>query len=180
MAQTMTRTGGDELPRVDPLGKLPRLTGAYAAFLRTPPGRWLGINVASRIDPWVMRKTNGRFGMGLMLPHALLTTRGAKSGAERINPVLYFHDGDDVILIASSWGREKHPNWYYNVRAHPEDVRLGKGGGGQRFTATEVTDPAERAHLWQMADRIYPGYAHYRELSGAVGREIPIFRLVRA
>jgi len=170
----------DQLPRVDPFGKLPRLTGAYAAFLRTPPGRWLGINLAARVDPWLMRKTNGRVGMGLILPSALLTTRGAKSGAERVNPVLYFHDGDDVILIASSWGREKHPSWYYNVRAHPDDVRLGKAGGGPRFTAMEVTDPAQRQRLWAMADRVYPGYAHYRDLAGATGREIPMFRLVRA
>jgi deazaflavin-dependent oxidoreductase (nitroreductase family) len=84
-----------------------------------------------------------------------------------------------VILIASSWGRDKHPAWYYNVRAHPEDVRLGKAGGGPRFRASEITEPAERKRVWQMADRVYPGYAHYRKLAAAANREIPMFRLVR-
>lgn len=179
MTMTMRRTKSGALPRVDPLRKVPRLTAAYATVLRTGPGRWLGINVAPRIDPWLMRATKGRVGLGLVLPSALLTTRGAKSGAERVNPVLYFHDADDVILIASSWGREKHPSWYYNLKANPE-VRLGKAGGGDRFVGAEVTDPAERNRLWQLADRIYPGYESYRERAAAAGREIPIFRLVRA
>jgi F420H(2)-dependent quinone reductase len=40
--------------------------------------------------------------MGLMLPSALLTTTWAKTGQPRTNPVFYFHDGRDVIVIASN------------------------------------------------------------------------------
>ncbi|WP_320672228.1 nitroreductase/quinone reductase family protein [Patulibacter defluvii] len=165
-----------DLPRIDPSRDLSRPARAYAAVLRTPPGRWLAINVAANVDPWLMRVSRGKVGMGLMLPSALLTTKGAKSGQERVNPVLYFHDGDDVIVIASSFGRDKHPAWYHNLKANPE-VRIAKQGGGTPRTAVEVTDPAEIARLWSQADRIYPPYANYRQRTDAVGRRIPIVRL---
>ena len=166
----------DQLPRVDPLASRPRHATAYAALMRTPPGRWFGINVATRVDPWLMRATRGRVGLALVLPSALLTSRGAKSGAERVNPVLYFHDGDDVILVASSFGRDSHPAWYHNLKANP-DVRLGKGGGGARYRAVEVADD-ERARVWALADRIYPPFDDYRRRAGASGRTIPLVRLV--
>lgn len=165
-----------ELPYVDPQRTLSRTARGYAAVLRTPPGRWLAINVASRVDPWLLRKSGGRIGMGLMLPSALITTTGARSGQERENPVLYFHDGDDVIVIASSFGRDRHPAWFHNLKAHP-DVRLGTAGDGRPMRAEEVSDPDEVARLWALADRIYPPYADYRRRTDAIGRRIPIVRL---
>lgn len=161
------------LEHVDPLATHGALHRGYIAFLRTPPGRWVGINVAARVDPWLLRRTNGRVGMGLMLPSALLEATGAKSGTPRTCPVLYFHDGADAILIASSFGREKDPAWAHNLRAHPA-CRLG----GEPFSAAEVQDEAERDRLWELADRVYPGYADYRVRAGKVGRTIPVFRLV--
>jgi deazaflavin-dependent oxidoreductase (nitroreductase family) len=78
------------------------------------------MNVAPRVDPWLLAKTRGRLGMGLMLPSALLTTTGAKSRRWRTNAVLYFHDGPDVVVIASNYGTDKHPSWYHNLVAHPQ------------------------------------------------------------
>ena len=161
------------LPRVEPDAPSGALRRGYVAFLRTPPGRWTAMNVASRVDPWLLRKTKGRLGMGLMLPNALLETKGAKSGAPRANPVLYFHDGPDVVLVASSFGREKHPAWFHNLRAHPECTL-----GGQPFTASVIEGDEERARVWALADRVYPGYADYRKrVAGTSGRTIPLLRL---
>lgn len=160
------------LAHVDPMVTPGALRRGYVAFLRTPPGRWTAINIAARVDPWLLARSDGRVGMALMLPNALLEAKGAKSGAPRTCPVLYFHDGDDVILVASSFGREKDPAWSYNLKAHP-DCRLG----GESFTAALVPDEAERERLWALADRVYPGYADYRVRAGRVGRTIPIFRL---
>ena len=145
---------------------------AYTGFLRTAPGRWIAINVAAPIDPWLLRRTNGRLGMGLMLPNALLETTGAKSGAPRACSVVYFNDGADVVVVASSFGRDAHPAWYHNLVAHPDCVL-----GGDRFRAAEVDDEAERARLWALADRVYAGYADYRRRTAAVGRTIPLLRL---
>ncbi|GAC1437246.1 MAG: nitroreductase family deazaflavin-dependent oxidoreductase [Solirubrobacteraceae bacterium] len=164
------------IPRVDPLAPQGALRRGYAAFLRTRAGRWLGINAAARFDPALMRISRGYVGMGVMFPSVNLTTTGAKSGQPRVATVLYFNDASDVILIASSFGREKHPAWYHNLKAHPE-ATLESRGRAARYRAEEVHESDERARLWDMADRIYPGYADYRVRVRKIGRTIPIMRL---
>lgn len=116
--------------------------------------------------------------MALMLPSTLLTTTGAKSRLPRTHAVLYFHDGADVIVIASSYGREHHPAWYFNPKAHPE-VRVGSHPG-LAMTAAEVTEPAEQTRLWALADRVYPLFADYRDRAARTDRVIPIIRLTEA
>jgi deazaflavin-dependent oxidoreductase (nitroreductase family) len=140
---------------------------------RTKAGRWFGINVSSRIDPFLLRHTGGRLRSVGVLPTALLSSRGAKSGQLREAPVVYFHDDTDVILVASSFGRDKHPAWYHNLVAHPADVRLN----GDPYVAAEVHDPAERERLFTLAIGVYPGYGDYRERTAAIGRRIPVLRL---
>jgi deazaflavin-dependent oxidoreductase (nitroreductase family) len=131
--------------------------------------------VAWRLDPLVLRLTGGRLGFGLLLPTAVLETRGARSGARRRNAVVYFHDGDAVVLVASKGGAPRHPAWFHNARAHPA-VRFGD----EAFTAAAVDDGAERDRLWSLADRVYPPFATYRARAARTGREIPILRLVPA
>ncbi len=111
--------------------------------------------------------------MGLMLPTALLETRGARTGRIRRTGVIYFHDGERVTIIASKLGLPEHPAWFHNLRANP-DVKLG----GQPFRAWVVDDQAARARLWQLADRVFPPYAAYRERAQGAGRSIPIVQLV--
>ena len=53
-------------------------------------------------------------------PLLLLTTKGAKSGAERTTPLVYSRDGERVVIIASMGGAPKHPAWFHNLRVHPE------------------------------------------------------------
>ncbi|MGA9358884.1 MAG: nitroreductase/quinone reductase family protein [Mycobacterium sp.] len=169
-------TPSDDLPRVDPPDRVSPLLRAYAAFVATGVGRWLSKNIAPRIDPWLLRATGGRLAMGLMLPSALLTTTGAKTGQPRTNPIFYFHDGPDVIVIASNYGNDKHPAWYHNLAANPR-VQIATNGGGPVMTATEVTDPAEQERLWAMAYRIYPLWPDYRRRAARCQRTIPIIRL---
>lgn len=84
----------------------------------------------------------------------------------------YFHDGSDPIVIASNYAGPKHPQWYYNLKAHPECQF-----GGEHFVATEVTDPDEYTRLYALAEKVFAGYGDYREETAAVGRQIPVFRL---
>jgi deazaflavin-dependent oxidoreductase (nitroreductase family) len=133
---------------------------------------WLSRKVAWKLDPLLLRMSGGRLGLGMMLPTALLETRGARTGELRRNGVIYFHDGERVTIIASKLGLPEHPAWYHNLRAHPE-VTLG----GQPFRAHLVDDPSERARLWQLADRVFPAYAAYRERADEAGRTIPIVQL---
>jgi deazaflavin-dependent oxidoreductase (nitroreductase family) len=119
-----------------------------------------------------MRATGGRLRMGAGLPMALLETTGARSGQPRANAVIYFHDGDRVTIIASKLGLPEHPSWFHNLRAHP-DVRLG----GEPFRASVVTEEADRARLWALADRVFPAFERYRQRAASAGREIPIVQL---
>jgi deazaflavin-dependent oxidoreductase (nitroreductase family) len=171
------RDGGG-VPRVDPLAPQGPGRRAYMAFMRSTPGRWVAINGAARIDPALMKLTRGRVSAGMMMPSVNLTTTGAKSGQPRTATVLYFTDGadDTVILIASSFGRDRHPAWYHNLVAHPQATLDAKGATGA-YRAEEVMDEAERDRLFGLADRIYPGYADYRVKVAAIGRRIPIMRL---
>jgi deazaflavin-dependent oxidoreductase (nitroreductase family) len=108
----------------------------------------------------------------MVIPTLLLETVGARSGQPRRNGVIYFHDGNRVILAASNAGRPAHPAWFYNARANP-DVRLN----GRPCLAEVVEDDAERARLWGLADRVFPPFATYRETAARSGRTIPILRL---
>ena len=161
------------LPYVDPQASRGPLYRAYVRFLGTRLAAWLSIHVVWRVDPHVMRLTGGRIGMGLMLPTALLQTRGARSGQARRNGVIYFNDGDAVVIVASKLGAPEHPAWFHNARANP-DVLLG----GRPFRAEIVEDEAERTRLWELADRVFPPYAAYRERAARAGRRIPILLLV--
>src|SRR3954464_6255634 len=67
----------------------------------------------------VPRRSGDRFsGMDLLY----LTTVGAKSGQKRLSPVARFADGDGWLVVASNGGSPSHPNWYHNLRAHPDQV----------------------------------------------------------
>jgi deazaflavin-dependent oxidoreductase (nitroreductase family) len=134
---------------------------------------WVSRKIVWKLDPYLMRMTGGRLGMGLLLPTALLETRGARTGRVRRNGVIYFHDGDRVTIIASKLGRPEHPSWFHNIRANP-DLRLG----GQPFRAEVVEDEPSRRRLWALAERVFPAYAVYRERAARAGRTIPILQLV--
>jgi deazaflavin-dependent oxidoreductase (nitroreductase family) len=139
-----------------------------------PGGGEVGAKLLWRLDPYVLRATRGRLGMGMMLPTALLETRGAKTGRPRANGVIYFHDGDRPVIVASKLGLPEHPAWFHNLKANP-DVVLG----GEPLRAEIVDDEAERARLWGLADQVFAPYATYRERAAKAGRTIPIVRLGR-
>jgi deazaflavin-dependent oxidoreductase (nitroreductase family) len=128
--------------------------------------------VGWKLDPHLMRLTGGRVGLGLVLPTAVLETRGARSGQVRRNVVIYFHDGDRVTIIASKIGAPEHPAWFHNARANPE-VKLN----GHPYRAEVVDDAAERDQIWSLADQVFPPFATYRREASQAGRTIPILQL---
>lgn len=125
-----------------------------------------------KLERLLLRLSGGRLSAAPGLPTALLQTRGAKTGRTRSTGLIYFHDDDAVIVIASQAGYPGNPGWYYNIRAHPE-VHFG----GHAFFAQEVPDDVERARLWKLADRVFPAFATYRREAATHGRTVPIIRL---
>jgi deazaflavin-dependent oxidoreductase (nitroreductase family) len=160
------------LRRVDPTRRAGPVVRAYARLSATRLGRWLSRRILWKLDPHVLRLTRGRLGLALVLPTALLETRGARTGALRRNGVIYFHDGDRVVIVASRAGDVRHPGWFHNLCAHPEVTF-----GGVPMRATVVTDPAERERLWPLADNVFPPFATYRRDAARAGRTIPIVQL---
>jgi deazaflavin-dependent oxidoreductase (nitroreductase family) len=168
----------EPLRYVDPEARRGPIYRAYVRLASSRFATWLATKaiwsaIVWRIDPYLMRLTRGRLGTGLLLPTALLQTRGARTGLVRRNAVIYFHDRDRVTIVASQAGRPDNPSWYYNARANP-DVELG----GLPFRAEVVEDQAERTRLWGLAERVLPAFATYRASAGLAGRTIPILQLI--
>jgi deazaflavin-dependent oxidoreductase (nitroreductase family) len=158
---------------VDPNKTRGPVYAAMESFARSRTGQGFVRHIGARIDPWLYRATGGRFATSLgTVVTAPLATTGAKSGRPREVQITYFHDGRDVIAVASNYGGAKHPQWYYNLIAHPE-CQLGD----ERFVASQVTDPHEYTRLYALAEQVYAGWRDYRAKTAPVGRQIPIFRL---
>jgi deazaflavin-dependent oxidoreductase (nitroreductase family) len=159
---------------VDPKRRSTVLSRASTRLGRSRAGQLVAKYIAPKTDPWLSRVSDGRLCWGMLAaPSATLTTMGARTGQPRQVQIAYFHAGRDVIAVASNFGGEKHPHWYYNLVAQPE-CELG----GEPFRAAEVIDPVEYARLYDLAERSYAGYIDYRAKTVAVGRLIPILRLI--
>ena len=164
------------VPRVDPLVPADFGTRLVRRAFQISPIRGLLVYIAPYADRPLHGLARGRFGRWMPMPFASVTTTGARSGQSRLSAVLYFHDGDDVILIASNYGRPRHPSWYHNLRAHPGAL-LSRGGDWGAYTAIEITDESERERLFGLCNRVYPGFASYRVRTDRIGRRIPVMRM---
>ena len=158
------------LRRVDPARRRGLLYRGYAWLSATRPFAWVARRIGWKLDPVLLWLTRGRLGAGLWLPTAVLETRDARTGAIRRNALIYFHDGDDVIVMAAHIGLPSHPSWFHNLVANP-DVTFG----GEPFRASMVEEDVDR--LWAAADRVFPPYARYRRQAAESARTIPLVRL---
>src|SRR5258706_15036099 len=80
------------------------------------------------------------------IPMLLLHHRGAKTGTERVNPLAYRREGDSYVVFASFGGRPANPDWYHNVRTHPE-VEIEVGTETVKALAP-VAQADERDRIW--------------------------------
>jgi deazaflavin-dependent oxidoreductase (nitroreductase family) len=161
-----------DLKHVDANEPASRFARFYAAIAATRASRFISRHLNWKLDPWLLRLSRGRFSTTLVFPTDVLETTGAKSGERRRNAVIYFHDGAGVIIVASNAGASKHPNWYHNLRSHPEVTFAGRP-----MRARDVQDSTERERLEQLADRVFPTFAIYRRDAARVNRQIPIIEL---
>ncbi len=103
-------------------------------------------------------------------PLLLLHTTGARSGLERVNPVMYQELGNGAVAVfASKAGAPTNPDWYANLLAHPQ-VRAEIGREIRSFRA-RVTGGAERERIWSAQKASYPGFADYE---AKTKRQIPV------
>jgi deazaflavin-dependent oxidoreductase (nitroreductase family) len=116
----------------------------------------------------------GGFGDRLML----LTTVGARSGEERITPVMYHRDGARYVVIASAGGAPDHPAWYRNLKANPlARVEVGAETGTETFEVRAREAEGEvRERLYAERVAIAPGFGDYQRQTS---RQIPVMILER-
>jgi F420H(2)-dependent quinone reductase len=115
-------------------------------------------------------RIGGRIGAQRIL---LLTTTGRRSGARRTVPLVYFEDGERLVLIASKGGAPTDPLWWENLRQSPE--ALVQLGGEKRRMRARIASVEERARLWPRVKRENPAYAEYEKRTS---REIPVVLLL--
>jgi deazaflavin-dependent oxidoreductase (nitroreductase family) len=106
------------------------------------------------------------------MPVVVITNVGARSGNVRKTPVMRVEHDGRYAAVASRGGAPTHPQWYFNLRAHPQ-VELQDGPVKQNMVAREVTG-TEKADWWERAVAAFPDYAAYQQKTD---REIPVFVL---
>lgn len=133
--------------------------------------------INGKAHTWIYRRTGGRVGGNLRLgagfrkpaPTLLLEHQGRKSGKTFVSPLVYITDNSNVIIVASAGGRDENPQWFRNLRAHP-DVHI-QIGPDRRAVKAVVASADERARLWP---RLVDAYADFDSYQANIEREIPV------
>jgi deazaflavin-dependent oxidoreductase (nitroreductase family) len=120
-------------------------------------------------------RKDGQRTSGRSNPLLLLTTKGARTGRERVTPLNFSRDGDRYIVMASKGGSPTHPDWFHNLLAHPT---VTVEADGEQFTArAKVSEGAERKRLLKIHSTAMPFFGAYEKR--VKKREIPIIALER-
>jgi deazaflavin-dependent oxidoreductase (nitroreductase family) len=122
------------------------------------------------------RANEGKVGGGFE-GHTLLLLHhfGARSGVERVNPLAYQRVGNGFAVFASKGGSPTNPDWFYNLKAHPE-ARVEVGTETIDVVA-RVAAGDERDRIWEVQKQLMPGFADYERKTT---RQIPVVILERA
>jgi deazaflavin-dependent oxidoreductase (nitroreductase family) len=107
-------------------------------------------------------------------PLLLLTSTGARSGAQRTNPVAYFDIGDKIYVVGSFAGRDSDPAWAYNIRA-TSAVTIEIGPDAPKAATARELPRGERDAIYRTVVERAPGFGDYEKLTDRV---IPVFELV--
>ena len=130
-------------------------------------------------DKAIFKLTGGRLTVPTVLaglPVLMFTTTGAKTGRRRTMPLLGIPVGEDLAVIGSNYGQKQTPGWVYNLESDPAATVEYKGRSVE--VSARRADEAETGQIFQLASRVYPGYAKYRVR--ASHRVIRVFVLEKA
>jgi deazaflavin-dependent oxidoreductase (nitroreductase family) len=107
-------------------------------------------------------------------PMVLVSHKGARTGTERVTPLMALLNGDDIVIFASKAGAPDNPDWYHNLVANPDtSVELGTDTLAVR---ARVAEGAERDDLWTRQKTAYP---QFQEYENGTTRVIPVVVLER-
>jgi len=107
-------------------------------------------------------------------PLLLLHHKGAKTGTERVNPLVYLPVDGNFAVFGSKAGAPTNPDWYHNLRANP-DTQVEVGAETIPVRA-RVAEGEERDRIWEEQKRVNTNFADYEKLTT---RPIPVVILER-
>jgi deazaflavin-dependent oxidoreductase (nitroreductase family) len=107
-------------------------------------------------------------------PLIILHTTGAKSGEQRLAPLMSLSRDDRLFVFASKAGADSHPDWLHNLRANPT-VTVEAPGETYEAKAIELDEP-ERSDVYAVQVGVRPQFGVYQE---STSRIIPVVELIR-
>lgn len=109
------------------------------------------------------------------VPIILVHHTGARTGRERINPMMYQPVDDAFAIFATYGGSPRHPAWFRNLMANP---RAAVEAGTEMVpVVARLTQSVERARIWARQVALMPTFAEFEK---AARRQIPVILLERA
>ncbi|HEX3454730.1 MAG TPA: nitroreductase family deazaflavin-dependent oxidoreductase [Gaiellaceae bacterium] len=136
--------------------------------------------MAASADDWnrgvieEFRANGGRVAQFEGRPLLLLHHKGAKSGTDRVNPLVFLPVDDAFAVFGSKAGADTNPAWYHNLQAHP-DTTIEVGTETIPVHA-RVAEGDERTRIWEEQKRQNSNFAEYEKLTT---RPIPVVILER-
>ncbi|RJP54353.1 MAG: nitroreductase family deazaflavin-dependent oxidoreductase [Anaerolineaceae bacterium] len=127
------------------------------------------------LDGFILKISGGRRTLSELLGWTIIQvlTTGAKTGNRHTSILIGVMDGEHIVLIASNFGRQRNPGWYYNLKKTPKcEVRLGNRA--KKYLAREVFGE-DRERCWRLVLSVYQGYEKYKKR--AAPRPIPVMIL---
>lgn len=131
----------------------------------------LGMRAMNAVHRVILAVSRGHLGWTIgRMTVVELHTVGRSTGRPRSTLLTApISDSTRLVLVASKGGSDSHPQWYLNLRAHPDAAVTVSGRTWKVHARTATAD--ERAELWPRIVRAYPGYGRYQRKTA---REIPV------
>lgn len=128
------------------------------------------IKLFTDINVLIFKTTRGRLGSQLGRQSVLLlNTIGRKTGKNHTTTLAYYRDGNNYLLVATNWGKESHPGWFYNLVQSPRTTI--QVGASTIQVEARIVEGDEYQRLWQLVTRRNKQYIRYQK---GILRQIPI------
>jgi deazaflavin-dependent oxidoreductase (nitroreductase family) len=145
---------------------------AWEMLMKTRSPEIIRLGSRAHVKTYLERGGEGDIFYTQGAPTLLLTTTGRKSGEDQVSPVNFMQHGDDLVVVGSIAGLERHPHWALNLDAKPEgwvQVRARRWPVNARKLVGE-----ERQKLWPSLIEYFPLWGHFQKYSD---REFFVFVL---
>lgn len=109
-------------------------------------------------------------------PMVLVHHKGAKTGTERVTPLMAQVEGDRLFIFASKAGAPDNPDWYHNLKANPDTTIEYLDDPSVSVRVVELQG-AERDRIWERQKTEWPQFAEYE---ASTDRTIPVLELQRS